>query len=64
MMAEFDKAFDNEEEDFYYVISKKWLDEWKMYVSYEEFTKGESPASTIGSPINSTINDDLIDETI
>jgi ubiquitin carboxyl-terminal hydrolase 4/11/15 len=56
----FEARFDNEDDEFYYLISTKWLQQWKLYVSYNEFVSGQPPAPTIGSPINCTINDDLL----
>ena len=41
LLIEFEKKFSDEEETDYYIISLKWLQRWKVYVSYDQVINGK-----------------------
>ena len=71
LMKEFNETFETSSEDSYFIISKKlviyiwlltfdrWLDEWKVYISYEDIMKGlhPFPYSQRPGPINDNLKD-------
>ena len=45
---------------FAYVLSKPWLDSWKLYVSYDAVTSGNPPDSHFGQKKPGKINEDIV----
>ena len=41
LLIEFEKKFSDEEETDYYIISLKWLQRWKVYVSFDQVINGK-----------------------
>ena len=59
----FEEEFLNENKEILYVISKKWLNKWKKYVSYDEFTTNkELNLKLFGQVTPEQINVDIVEE--
>ena len=59
----FEQEFLNENKNTCYVLSKKWLNNWKKYVSYDELTTNIEPnIKSFGQVHPGKINIDIVEE--
>lgn len=59
----FETEFNDPKNSSFYIISRKWLDKWKRFVSFDAVTKGLNPNEQFfGQAHPGRINHDLIDD--
>ncbi|CAD8158112.1 unnamed protein product [Paramecium pentaurelia] len=58
----FNKRFSSDANTQFYVLSLKWLNQWKQYVSYDEIVANKAPSKYFGRITLERINDDLEDD--
>lgn len=61
LCEKFENDFTNPEILEYYILSESFLKEWKEFVSYEEFLKGEPPCKNFAKNFPEYFNKDLIE---
>ncbi|CAD8117954.1 unnamed protein product [Paramecium sonneborni] len=59
MLLQFQRDFEDEECDKYYILSKKWFEQWKQYVSYDQVVNGQPPDKKFGQIMLQNYNNDL-----
>ncbi len=61
MWTEFDREYEADRiTDHYYIISARWLRNWKAYVSYNEVVAQKPPSRFIGGPKPPKINTGIV----
>ncbi|CAD8091291.1 unnamed protein product [Paramecium sonneborni] len=58
----FSKRFSQDSNTQFYILSQKWLNSWKKYVSYDEILANKTPTKYFGRIMLEKINDDLEDQ--
>ncbi|CAD8065888.1 unnamed protein product [Paramecium primaurelia] len=61
LMDSFQKRFQEDQIDLFYILSVKWLNQWKEYVSYEEILANKNPSQNFGRLNMEHININLVD---
>lgn len=56
---QFEEEFNRPDTDYMYILSNRWLQVWKRYVSYDLVTKGQEPDELFGQIKPGYMNDDL-----
>lgn len=61
LFDKFEQEFVTAEVDFYHILSKRWFNKWKRYVSYDEITSGKEPNSQFFGQIKpGGMNEDIV----
>ncbi|CAD8163336.1 unnamed protein product [Paramecium pentaurelia] len=60
----FSKRFSSNNNNQFYILSIKWLNQWKKYVSYDEIVANKAPCMYFGRITLDRINDDLQENVI
>ncbi|CAD8077505.1 unnamed protein product [Paramecium sonneborni] len=61
LIDSFPERFKQDQNDQFYILSMKWLNQWKEYVSYEEILANKHPGKNFGKLNMEHINIDLED---
>ncbi|CAD8047703.1 unnamed protein product [Paramecium sonneborni] len=61
LQESFSKRFQQDSNIQFYILSTKWLNQWKKYVSYDEIVANKAPSMQFGRIKLDRINDDLKD---
>ncbi|CAD8202954.1 unnamed protein product [Paramecium pentaurelia] len=61
MLQQLEQEFAQEDCQTYYILSKNWLDKWKLYVSYDNVINNSSVPNITGQMIPQNYNHDLIE---
>ncbi|CAD8164051.1 unnamed protein product [Paramecium octaurelia] len=62
LMDSFQQRFQQDQNDQFYILSVKWLNQWKEYVSYEELLANKNPSRNFGKLNMDLINLNLEDK--
>mgnify|MGYP003878585063 FL=1 len=56
-----EEEFVSSDDKYYFLLSKKWFEKWKQYISYDQITSGLQPNSQFHGQISpGTMNIDLV----
>ncbi|CAD8078254.1 unnamed protein product [Paramecium sonneborni] len=64
LMDSFPERFKQDHNNQYYILSLKWLNQWKEYVSYEEQLANKNPSKNFGKLNMEQINNQLEDRVV
>ncbi|CAD8175352.1 unnamed protein product [Paramecium octaurelia] len=64
LQAALSQSFPSDDNDQFYILSIKWLNQWKKYVSYEEIVADKPPSEYFGRIKLDKINTDLQDNVL